>query len=165
MSVEAKLNELNFVDVGVFLHGFTQYMRDYFFAYEVGGATSHAGRYYCFFTHCVLARVETRVNHDTWRESWGDEFTDHQTWQEAGEPHGFVWGTNWSLAYPGLEYIRNSKLARDWSTKLQKEMHEVTVDTEAFSIQLIFHDIRIQKVTADVNVINKIIFPMKGKSA
>lgn len=161
MSVETKLDELGFIDVGVFRHGFTPYRRDYFFEYEVGGPTSHAGRYLCFFTHCVIAHVETCMTYELWRASWGDEFIDHQAWQEAGEPEGFVWGSNWSLAYPGLEYIRDFKLAAKWSAKLGKEMHEVTIDMEALSIQLIFHDVRVQKLSSDVNVVNQVIFPMK----
>jgi hypothetical protein len=80
---------------------------------------------------------------------------------QVNEPKGFVWGTNWSLAYPGLEYFRDSKLAAKWSAKLEKEMHEVTIDTEAFSIQLIFHDVRVQKLSSDVSVVNKVIFPIK----
>lgn len=136
-------------------------MHDYFFEYEIGGKTSYAGRYLCFFTHCVFAHVETRVHDNQWRTSWNDEFTDYQTWQNTGEPDGFVWGTNWSLAYPGLEYIRDSKLATRWSGKLGKEMHEVIVQTEAFQIQLIFHDIRVQKLSSDVSIVNKIVLPIK----
>jgi hypothetical protein len=85
MSVETKLKELGFEDVGVFKHGFTPYMRDYFFEYEVGGTTSHAGRYLCFFTHCVIAHFETRVYDDVWQSSWSDEFIDYQAWLDAGK--------------------------------------------------------------------------------
>jgi hypothetical protein len=161
MSVETKLNELNLVDVGIFRHGFTPYMRDYFLEYEVGGTTSQAGRYLCLFTHCVVAHIETRVGHDIWRKSWNNEFIDYQAWQDAGEPDGFVWGANWSLAYPGLEYIRNSKLAASWSERLKKEMHEVILETEAFGVQLIFHHVKVEKLSSDVGMINKVIFPLK----
>jgi hypothetical protein len=161
MSVETKLNELDLVDVGIFRHGFTPYMRDYFLEYEVGGTTAHAGRYLCLFTHCVIAHVETRVEDAVWRRSWQDDFIDYQAWLDAGEPEGFVWGTNWSLAYPGLQYIRDSKLAASWSEKLKEEMHEVTIETESFRIQLIFHDVKVEKLSSDVGMVNKVIFPLK----
>jgi len=72
-----------------------------------------------------------------------------------------VWGTNWSLTYPGLEYHQNSELARVWSLRLEKEMHEVTIETEIFEIQLIFHDVITQKLGSDLSVVDKVIFPMK----
>lgn len=159
--VEDQLKELNLIDVGIFRHGFTSYMRDYFLEYEVGGTTSHAGRFLCLFTHCVVTNVETRVKAETWQESWSDTFIDYQTWLDALEPAGFVWGVKWSLAYPGLEYIRNSKLADAWSKILKNEMHEVVIDTDTFHIQLIFHEIKVEKLSSDVTVINKVIIPLK----
>jgi len=32
-----------------------------------------------------------------------DRLTDYVEWEAAGKPDGYVWGRNWSLAYPGLE--------------------------------------------------------------
>lgn len=37
---------------------------------------------------------------EVWPRSWSDEFSDYQRWVSAKEPDGYVWGTNWSLAYP-----------------------------------------------------------------
>jgi hypothetical protein len=159
--VEVKLKEIDLVDVGIFRHGFMPYMRDYYLEYEVGGPTSHAGLYRCVFTHCVIAHIETRGDGELWRKSWDDVFIDYQTWLDAGEPDGLVWGTNWSLAYPGLEYIQNSKLAAKWSAKVNNEMHEVIIETEIFHIQLVFHDVKVVKLSSDVEVINKVIFPLE----
>jgi hypothetical protein len=105
--------------------------------------------------------VETQVADVVWRKSWKDVFIDYQAWLAAGEPEGFVWGTNWSLAYPGLNYIQNSKLAVSWSEKLKKEMHEVTIETESFRIQLVFHDVKVEKLSSDAGVVNEVIFPLK----
>lgn len=158
--IKDKLAQLDFIDVAIFHHGFAPYMRDYYIEYEVGGPTTHAGLYRCFFTHCVVANVETCVRSDSWRVSWDDGFIDFKTWKDAGEPDGFVWGANWSLAYPGLEYVPNSPLAAQWSAKLNKEMHEVSIETEAYHIQLIFHDFKVEKLSSDVQVIDKVIFPL-----
>jgi hypothetical protein len=45
--------------------------------------------------------------------------------------------------------------------RLEKEMHEVIIDTEIFHIQLIFHDVIIQKLGSDLSVIDKVVFPIK----
>jgi len=159
--IETKLNEMNLVDVGIFKHGFMPYMRDYYLEYEVGGTTSQAGLYRCIFTHCVVAHIETRVEPVTWLRSWEDIFIDYQAWLDADEPDGFVWGANWFLAYPGLKYVRGSKLAMEWSKKLKKEMHEAIMETEAFRLQLVFYDVKVEKLSSDVQVTNKVIFPLK----
>lgn len=159
--VVEKLKDLNLVDVALFRHGFCEYMRDYYLEYECGGIQPYAGRYICWFTHCVVANTETRVDSEIWKKSWSREYIDYQGWIEAGEPDGVVWGANWSLTYPGLEYVQNSKLAREWSMQLDKEMHEVAIDTEIFHIQLIFHDVITQKLGSDLTVIDKVIFPIK----
>lgn len=161
MSVKDKLEELDLIDVALFRHGFCPYMRDYYLDYESGGVEPYAGHYLCLFTHCVVANTTTRVGSDTWKKSWSDEFTDHQAWINAGEPDGIVWGTNWSLMYPGLEYQENSDLAKGWSFRLEKEMHEVIMETEIFEIQLVFHDVIVKKLSSDLSVIDKVIFPIK----
>jgi hypothetical protein len=161
--LKEKLKELDLIDVALFSHGFTSYMRDYFLEYEKGGIPPYAGRYLCLFTHCVEANVETRVEGRFWQKSWSDEYIDYQNWIDAGEPDGFVWGTNWSLTYPGLEYQPDSSLAKAWAYKLKREMHEVIILTESFQIQLIFHDVIEKKLSSEISVIDKAIFPMKPK--
>ncbi|HEX7555638.1 MAG TPA: hypothetical protein VF338_03360 [Leptolinea sp.] len=159
--VEEKLKEIGLIDVALFKHGFMPYMRDYFLEYESGGIAPYAGLYLCLFTHCVVANLETRVGDEIWQNSWSDVYLDFDKWVEAGEPNGFVWGTNWSLTYPGLEYMKESNLATRWSIKLKKEMHEIIIQTESIQIQLIFHDVIVKKLSSDVTVIDKVIFPMK----
>lgn len=62
---------------------------------------SDPGAHELTFTHCVRLEYETRVRDDVWSRSWSDEFVDYQAWLDAGEPDGYVWGTDWSSAYPG----------------------------------------------------------------
>src|SRR5262245_54576416 len=43
---------------------------------------------------------------------------------------------------PGLKYVERGKRAQEWSTRLGRLMHEVTVETDAFHVRLVFADVR-----------------------
>src|SRR5437016_608247 len=124
MTVKEKLAEYPMFDVAILYHGFTPFMRDYDVIVEAGGI--RAGRYR--FTHCSEAHLTTRVADKWWLVSWDDRFTDHQRWLAAGEPDGFVWGACWSMAYPGLSYLEDATLAKEWSERFQQPMHEVEIE-------------------------------------
>jgi hypothetical protein len=156
--IKQQLAQHPMFDVAILGHGFTPYMRDYDVLVEAGGIG--AGRYLYRFSHCPEVKVVTKVRYDAWQESWDDLYTEYQRWIEAGEPEGFVWGTCWSMAYPGLTLHKDSEVARRWSEPLQKPMHEVTIETEAFLLQLVFHDLTIQKLSDHVSVIDRVIFPL-----
>jgi hypothetical protein len=162
-AIKEKISKLDLSDAGILGHGFMPYRRDYYADYEIGGPTLHAGRYRCIFTHCVSALIQTSVHAKIWRTSWGDEFIDYKKWLESGEPEGFVWGTNWSLGYPGLSYIEGSKPAALWGKKLEREMHEVILGTDAFRLQLLFHNIKIEKLGSDVELVDRVVFPFKRR--
>jgi len=89
------------LDFAVLEHGFAPHGRDYTVIAQYGGVRD-PGTYQLEFTHCVKAEIETRVSGGAWPASWRDEFTNYDRWLAAGSPDGYVWGTNWSLAYPGL---------------------------------------------------------------
>jgi hypothetical protein len=158
IKIKETLEQRPIFDVAILGHGFTPYMRDYDVVVEAGGIG--AGRYLYRFTHCPEAKVVTTVRDESWLESWDDLFTNYKHWEDAGEPEGFVWGTCWSMAYPGLELHEDSELAVSWSQRLQKTMHEVTIETEAFLLQLVFHDLLIQKLSEDVSIMDKAIIPL-----
>jgi hypothetical protein len=165
MHFHHKLRELlPEIDFGVLGHGYAPYMRDYAVVVQFAGDGPASGIYRCFFTHCVLASVETRVRDDVWPQSWGDELINYETWRKSGEPDGFVWGTNWSLAYPGLSYIPQSPDALAWSTRLGKEMHEITIETEAFFLRLVCHDIRMERVSEEQSPLNEVLTPLAPRS-
>ncbi|MBK8149359.1 MAG: hypothetical protein IPK58_14445, partial [Acidobacteria bacterium] len=128
-------------DFGVLRHGYMPYMRDYAVIVQLAGEGSASGVHRCIFTHCVLALVETRIHDSVWVVSWEDELIDYKTWQESGYPEGFVWGTNWSLAYPGLKCFPDSTDALTWSKRLGRQMHEITIETQAFLLRLVCHDV------------------------
>ena len=92
------------IDVGVMAHGFAAHGRDYFFRLENSfGPTP--GTFELTFTHVVEFNYVTAVRDDVWHRSWNDDFTNYVRWENAGEPDGYVFGTNWSLASPGFEAI------------------------------------------------------------
>lgn len=140
------------LDSAIVQHGFTPYMRDYDVIVDVPAATPDgngsyiAGRYRYRFTHCVEAHVETTVRPDVWQQSWTDEFVSYSRWQEAGSPGGFVWGVEFSDAYPGASRVADSTRAVSWTEKLDREMHELLIETNAFSISLICHDMHVTQL-------------------
>jgi hypothetical protein len=134
-------------DSAVMRHGFTAYMRDYDVVIEVpalrpdGNGSYVEGRYRYRFTHCVDVAVKTKVPPDAWRQSWSDVFIDYPAWQKAGEPSGFVWGVEWAEAYPGVEYVEPSDSAAAWTEKVGKPMHALRIETNAYLIDLVCHDL------------------------
>jgi hypothetical protein len=147
-----------FGDSGIVSHGYAPHLRDYDVVIDVFAAlppevtigdtagSYTMGRYRYRFTHCPEAYVTSRVGDDTWRLSWDDVFIDYDTWDAAGNPEGFVWGVNAADAYPGLTYVMDSPLAASWTERLGYEMHEVTVETNVFILQLVCHDLRVRQL-------------------
>ena len=166
MKVKERIEENPLLDVAILSHGFAPHMRDYDVLIEAMWGEKEwgdaRGRYLCRFLHCPEAHIITRLSSATWRQSWDDTFADYEEWQKVGEPEGFVWGVCWSDAYPGLKYVENSPLALKWTKEFQTEMHEAIIETNAFSIQLVFHDFTITKLSDQVEIIDKLLFPLKG---
>jgi len=147
------------VDFAVLEHRLVSHGRDYI-VYIEDRLSSHQGQHEIVFTHCVRADSETRVKDDVWPKSWIDEFTDYGRWTSANEPDGYVWGTTWSLAYPGIRAIRDSVHAAEWSRRLGKQMFEITLETDRFFLRLIFHSIRSRKVAEKSETISRVITPL-----
>ena len=119
------------------------------------------GTYRLRFTHCPEATTTTAVSDAGWKQAWPDVFIDYAQWVAAGEPEGFVWGACWSTAYPGLTYIDESSRARNWSARLGKPMHEVSIETEAFRIHVVFSEFTVTKLNEEVRVLHKSMLPLK----
>ena len=98
---------------------------------------------------------------ELWKEAWTEEFTDHDKWLEAGEPNGFLWGTNWTNAYPGISAVENSELAELWSKRIEKPMYEAKLETDRFTLHLVFHSIVHRKISEDTGTISAVIIPLK----
>ena len=170
MTVPERLAEYGgFVDVAILRHGFAPHMRDYDVVFEaLWGKEKWAdakGTYRLRFTHCPEATTTTAVPDAGWKEAWSDVFIDHAQWVAAGEPKGFVWGMCWSSAYPGLTYIDDSARARQWSERLGTSMHEINMETEAFQLRVVFHDVSVTKVNDEVSVIAKVMLPLNSEKS
>lgn len=152
------------LDFGVMEHGFLPHGRDYYFIVEIG-LGPNSGTYQIQFTHVVEMNIITNVADDIWPKSWGEEMIDYQAWEEAGEPDGYVWGTNWSNAYPGIEFDENSERAKNWGSRIEKPMHELTIVTDRFKLNLIFHDIWWQQLSKESNVVSKTMIPLSEPNA
>lgn len=143
-------------DFGVLDHGFAPHGRDYLLIAQV----PQAGTFELAFTHVVEQHYETAVGPDVWLRSWDDVLTDYDRWEANGsQPEGYVWGTNWSLAYPGIDLLDDDPAAQRWSTALGTAMFAATVTTDRFKIGLIFHGARWQKLSDDDGPVANAIIP------
>ena len=149
------------VDFAVLAHGWAPHGRDYMVIVEAS-ISSDPGQHEITLTHCVRLEYETRVRDGVLQKSWTDEFTDYKTWQEAGEPEGYVWGTEWSMAYQGLTAIEDSELAREWTERLQRPMFELTLETDRFFLKAIFHSVRSRKLNDSTSLVSRVIIPLSG---
>jgi hypothetical protein len=150
------------VDFAVLGHRFASHGRDYIVLIE-DCLSLDKGQHEITFTHCVSVNYETRVRDDVWPKSWSDEFTDYSKWISASEPDGYIWGTNWSLAHPGIKAARDSPNAAEWSRRLGKQMFEITLETDLFFLRLIFHSIRTHKISELTETVSQVINPLKRK--
>ena len=148
-------------DIGVMDHGFVPHGRDYSMLFE-SSMGQDPGRHQVQFTHVAELSYVTAVSDQIWRESWGEAFVDYQAWLDAGEPDGYVWGTCWSLAWPGISAIDPSPKASNWSDRLQQPMYEASISTDRFRINLIFHSLRWTKVSNDTSVLSTVVIPLSG---
>lgn len=152
----AILDWLPALDFGVMSHGFAPHGRDYVLIVEVGRSGTHE----LVLTHVVETRYETRVRDDVWPRSWDDALTDYSAWEAAGAPDGYVWGSNWSLANPGLFVAEDDPAAARWSERIGRPMFAMSVETDRFKLSLIFHGVRHRKLSDEAPVVGEVLFPL-----
>lgn len=143
-------------DFAVLSHGFAQHGRDYDILVQ-DAIGPQAGTHRLTFTHVVAVNYETAVRDDVWPSSWDDIFLD---WDQAKDLNGYVWGTNWSNAFPGVSSLLNDPEAANWTVRLGRQMHAVRLETDRFRLRLIFHSLRTEVVSRDIGTIDQVIFPM-----
>ncbi len=142
-TVEEFLQRESFFDAAILRHGFTDYMRDYEIIVYGRNCPPHRDVHRYQFIGCVEAIAETRVPPRAFAKSLSDEFVlSGPDYPEKEEPEGFIWGVRFSNANPGLIYVRDGARAVHWSRALGRPMHEVTIETEAFHLRLVFADVR-----------------------
>ena len=151
------------IDFALISHGWASHGRDYLFHIQ-DCLSNNPGEYELCFTHCVRADCETRVKDQVWSQSWGDEFIDSISWNASGQPDGYVWGTNWSNAYPGLTIIEPSTLAKEWALRIGQEFYECTLETDRFFIRIIYHDAFARKLNDNIEQISAVTVPLPQNS-
>jgi hypothetical protein len=152
-------NGLSEIDVGVMSHGFAEHGRDYRFILEDCLGTS-PGTYRLTLTHVVAMEYRTALPVSAWSEAWSDDFIDYDRWEAAGEPNGYVFGANWSNAYPGFVALADHAGAAEWALKLGRPMYAASLHTDLFKMTLVFHDALLVKVSDDTSTISKVTMPL-----
>lgn len=140
--IQETLERGNLFDGAILKHGFAPYMRDY----DLVAYFARESECLYRFSHCPLIEITTRVADDDWRHSWGDNFINYSEWLKSGSPAGYVWGICESLVYPGAKYIADSRVAQEWTSRWGKPMHEVVIETNAYTLHLVFHDLSIKEL-------------------
>jgi hypothetical protein len=146
-------------DFAVLDHGFLPHGRDYSMVVEAA-LGKDPGRHRLQFTHIAVANYTTRIGDAVWEKSWTDVYINFDEWENAGMPAGMVWGTNWSLADPGLRAVEPSSLAAEWSERLKKPMHELKLETDRFSLVLVFHALRTAKIDDRTDTVTQVVTPI-----
>lgn len=142
--LEQSLDEI--FDQVLVYHGYTDYMRDYeLIVYATADPRTGVEPAYLryLFRHCVEARCTSSVSAETWRASLDDRLIDHETGQDL---EGFVWGVKAHSFYPGAKLLSDSEAARRWARAIGIDFHEVTIETEAHHLTLIFSDLQVSEV-------------------
>ena len=88
--------------------------------------------------------------------------TDYRAWEAAGKPDGYLWGVNFSNAYPGMEYVADSLLAKEWTERLGQVMHEVQILTNGHNLTIIFHDVEVKEIAEADPVTRETMIPLPG---
>lgn len=147
-------------DFAVLDHGFLPHGRDYSLVVE-SALGKDPGRHRVQFTHTAVATYVTAVADELWQKSWSDTFIDYDAWERAGTPPGYIWGTNWSLADGGIKAVDPSPLAEMWTERLGKQMYEVRLETDRFSLVVVFHGMRTAKIDDRTDTISQVIAPVE----
>lgn len=143
MTVQELLERETFFDAAILRHGFVDYMRDYELIVGARDGPPHDDLHRYQFVGCAEAVCRTNLRPSTFAESLPDAFVyAGPDYPEQDDPDGFVWGVRYSTAYPGLTYIEDGNGAQHWSDLLGRSMHEVTIETEAFHLRLVFASLR-----------------------
>ena len=145
MSITVKeLLEREEFDYAVIMrHGFTDYMRDYEIIVSARNGPPNTDVHSYQFIGCVEAHYETKLGKD-FELSISDDFVySGPDYPDKPDPDGFIWGVRYAETWVGgLKYIEKGERSTYWSKILERNMHEVLIGTNAYSLRLVFADIR-----------------------
>jgi hypothetical protein len=143
LRVQELLERESFFDAAILRHGFTDYMRDYELIVMGRNGSPHTDVHRYLFVGCAEVVCQTAINPKSFASSLSDEFVfAGPDYPEKDDPEGFVWGVRYANAYPGLSYRLGGERSAYWTAHLRRKMHEVFIETEAYSLLLVFADLR-----------------------
>lgn len=150
LTVRELLEREDFFDAAVLRHGFVDYMRDYELIVSGRRGPPHTDVHRYLFVGCAEVEYRTAIPPQSFAQSLPDEFVfSGPDYPDKEEPDGFIWGVRWACAYPGLTYIPDGERAAFWSGRLGRTMHEVLLETNAYTLRLVFADVRHQYLGTD----------------
>jgi len=124
-------------------HGFTDYMRDYDVIVGARNGPPYTDLHKYQFIGCVEACYETKLGKDFERSISDDFVYSGPDYPDKPDPYGFIWGVRFAETWVGgLTYLDNGERAKHWSKIMGRNMHEVTIETNAYFLRLVFADIR-----------------------
>ena len=145
-------NDELFFDSAIVSHGYAPFMRDYDIVIARPAPVPAAsdsyidGRYRCRFTHCSEVCIKSTLTDEAWQQSLGGRLHRLPSMGDGWCPAGVRLGRMLSDAYPGLSYVNDSPLAASWTKRLGRDMHEVSVESNAFVLRLVCHDLHVDKI-------------------
>lgn len=144
-------------DFAVLNHGFVAHGRDYQIIIQ-NGIGARPGTHRLTFTHVVRADCQTALSAEGWSISWADVFLDYEL---SKDMVGYIWGTNWSLAYPGITALIGDDEAEEWTRRIGHPMYATTLETDRFILRLIFHSVKAEMVADDTSLIRQAVHPLQ----
>lgn len=127
-------------------HGFGRNMQNYEIELSRGSTSPHGrgwyleGRYRFVFTNCVSARAET-ISDEVWPQWSTLSDSVHETPDERDQERLID-----MEVMPRPRHLAGSPRAAEWSERLHRPMHEVTLELKTHDLRLIFHDIQVYRV-------------------
>lgn len=125
---------------GIVRHGYTDYMRDYeiIVCSLLGPPWDDLHKYQ--FVGCVETHCQSVVDPAMYAASISDL---NVTCIDEGDeqPAGFIWGTR-SSELPSIDFFKDTASSDAWSRKLAMSCYEARLVTEAYSLKIIFHELR-----------------------
>lgn len=147
-------------DFAVLNHGFPAHGRDYQIIIQ-DSIGPRPGTHRLTFTHVVRADCRTALTAEGWSGSWDDVFLDHELSKDL---NGYVWGTNWSMAYPGITALIDDDEADGWTRRVGRPMYAATLETDRFKLRLIFHSVRTEMLADDTSLIRQVVHPLESSN-
>lgn len=145
MSITVKeiLKREDFYDAAIMRHGFTDYMRDYEIIVGARNGPPNTDMHKYQFIGCVEAHYETKLGRDFELSIQDDFVYSGPDYPNKPDPDGFIWCVRFAETWAGgLKYIDHGERAKYWSKAIGRNMHEVTIETNAYLLRLVFADIR-----------------------